>query len=108
MRIIPELLAQYADSEQAILDYFGFAKGWNDIPIRGMLDYFWSVGGHTIEYAETEEDLQDDTYFTAEIESHAGLTGMKPWTLIVFDTRCDGNKYIGIFDTAKRREPIDR
>ncbi len=109
------LLDEYFEIQKRIYAHFGYVEDWVKIPLDDATAYFWRCDGVTVDFAETEAELnsQDGEYYANEVytqrflpkwvyEAEAG-----DYTMICVDTQTDGNKFLQIFDNAKRRENVE-
>lgn len=106
-----ELLDSYFDTQKEIYDYFGYQGDWKVFPIDDSRKYFWrlNVGETEVEFADTEEELesQSGNYYENEIFTYCHLPRWvyrgKDYTMVVVDTRTDGNQFLQIFSNCNER-----
>ena len=112
--IIMQLLTEYFEIQKKIYDYFGYKEDWIVIPIDDSRECYWRLlldarGGGEVRFADTEEELEneDDNYCENEIYKCHFLPKWvyrgDEYTMVVVDTRTDGNKFLQIFDNSKER-----
>jgi hypothetical protein len=107
-----QLLDQYFEIQQQIHEYFGYFEDWVVIPLDDAREYFWWCDGHTVGFAKTVDELesQDGSYSENEVYMQRYLPKWvyeaDDFTMICVDTRTDGNKFLQVFDNAKRREKV--
>jgi hypothetical protein len=113
-----QLLDQYQALRKEVFAYFGYNEDWRVIPLEDSRDYFWrlelahnGVGGKVC-YAESEDELSDEggedgNYYENEIFTCCHLPKHvyrgPDHTMVVVDTRTDGNKFLQVFSNAKER-----
>ena len=104
-----QLLDDYFKLQKQIYDYFGYAEEWKVLPLDDSTDMYWMLDtGSTVRYAESLEKLHstDDQYYEAEIFTYYHLPKWvyttDDYTMICVDTNTDGNKFLQVFDNAKR------
>lgn len=105
-----KLLDDYLDLENQIHKYFGYIEDWHVYPISNGRDYYWKLVGSEndgeIHFAESLETLNSDgNYYSNEILTDRFLRKYvyrgKDYTMVIVDTRTDGNKFLQIFDNSK-------
>lgn len=105
-----KLLNTYNSVQQQIFDYFGYIEDYVAIPLDDATDYYWQLHGEgpgKVVFADSKEDIVDDTddCYCNEIYTQRFLPKWvyrgEEYTMIVVDTRTDGNKFLRIFDNAK-------
>lgn len=107
-----KLLQKYFKLQQEIFDYFGYVEDWVVIPLEDGTEYYWSLrdeGAHggEVHFADSLEELnsRDGNYYINEIYTQRFLPKWvyrgTEYTMIVVDTRVDGNKFLQIFDNSK-------
>lgn len=115
-----KLLDDYFKLQKQIYDYFGYKEDWVVIPLNDATEYFWvlaefSDGHGTVTFANKKELLERDKfghfpdhgeYYSNEIYTQRFLPKWiyeaPDYTMIVVDTHTDGNKFLQMFDNAKR------
>lgn len=105
-----KLLNDYFALQNKIYAHFGYQEDWVVIPIQDRTKMFWKFNGQDIQYAETMEKMQSDgEYYEDSLYTQRFLPRWvyeaPDYTMICVDTHTDGNKFLAIFDNAKRREP---
>jgi hypothetical protein len=96
------------ESIQSIHKYFGYEMNWCEYPIMDHTEYYWTVeGDYTVHFSETKLEKVEDGFddvgaeYSCDIIHDVRLEKDK-YTMINIDTRCDGNKYLAIFDNSKK------
>ena len=105
-----DLLNKFFALEQEIFKAFGYEPNWRIFPMVDNRDCFWRLNSSRREviYANSVEDLNDEekgNYYQATVYTQRHL---KTWayrtekfTMILMDTHCDLNVYLGVFDNSK-------
>lgn len=107
------ILNRYWTLESEIFHYFGYELSWNLYPITDETAFYWTleptIGGVCFGSSLPAEGWQDDP--TAEWEYHweslyrlsneKWIYRAQDYTMLVCDTRTDGNKVLAIFDNAR-------
>ena len=105
-----ELIENFNKATQSLYDHVGFVEDWVVLPIDDQTDQYWIVDEaeqEWVKYAETTEGLFSavDSYYLNEIYTQRFYP---KWvyrgeflTMIMVDTRTDGNKFFQFFDNAK-------
>ena len=109
-------LRQAEASTTAVHQYFGYDEDWVTIPLRDMTDSYWHLTGPTgtVYYADSEDELETGVgnYYSAVVYTQRFLPKWvyetDDYTMICADTQCDGNKFLMIFDNAKKRTECHR
>jgi len=111
-----KLLEQYFEIQNEIYKYFEYEEDWVVIPLDSRLDCYWMVvggdekgaGGYVTWSPEpfTKESLEDGgKTYGGPIYTQRFLPKWiyrkEDYTMISIDTRCDGNKFLMIFDNSK-------
>jgi len=107
-----ELLDKYLDLKKKIFEYFGYVEDWVCIPIDDSRSQYWSLceekdGSGEVLFHEDKETVidKDGDHYSNEIYTQRFLPKWvyrgEEYTMIVVDTRTDGNKFLQIFDNAK-------
>lgn len=99
-----EQLDKYKAALQSIYDYFGYKEGWEVYPINDNRKYWWIIDRNQVFFFDTKEvflTLNDDLSYDNEIINNQIYVG-KDYTMILADTHTDGNKFLQIFDNAKK------
>jgi len=103
-----KLLEQYFVIQKEIYDYFGYKKDWVVIPIDDSTKYYWQLNEEGVRFADSIEDLLNEkagNYYENKIYTQRFLPKFvypgQEYTMIVVDTRTDGNKFLQIFDNKK-------
>lgn len=104
-----EILDKYNDLKQQIYDYFKFQEDWPVFPIEDSREFYWMIVDNHVRFAETEDKLKDidaGLFYENEVMTHRhypkNIYEGAEFTLIIVDTHTDGNKFLQIFDNAKR------
>jgi len=103
-----KLLDEYLAIQKQIYEYFGYVEDWVIIPIDDVRQYFWYEDGENVYFAESERELldKDGEYYMNTIYTPRFLPKWiypaDDYTMICVDTHVDGNKFLQIFDNAKR------
>lgn len=89
-------------AEKALFEYFGIKPEWTLPPIIDQREYYWRVVDNCIWYADTKEELEEETgsCFCDEIVRNEVYRKEK-YTAILSDTNCDYNIWYAIFDNSK-------
>lgn len=105
-------LNEYFALQKKIYAYFGYVEDWVVIPIDDARGYFWYLLGEgpgEVRFASTEEELenQEGNYYVNEIYTQRFLPKWvyrgAEYTMVVVDTRTDGNKFLQVFSNSKER-----
>jgi hypothetical protein len=76
-------------------------------------EYYWQLQGTeqsgSVIHHETKENLNSDgDYYSAEIYTYCHLDKWvyrtEKYTMILINTRVDGNKFLAIFDNSKEQD----
>lgn len=123
-----KILDEYFELQEKIFKHFGYVENWVTIPLDDCTEYYWYLpkdeyeGGtvhfsknkenleklldNDFDYSDEDKNIDGDDYYTYEIYTQRFLS---KWvyetddaTMICVDTQIDGNKYLSIFDNAKR------
>jgi hypothetical protein len=103
-----DFIDQYKNARKAVFEYFNYVENWRILPIDDARSYFWKLVDEESEvrFADTEEQLEE-YYYVNEVYRQRCL---KKWvyrgpeyTMIVVDTRADGNQLLQIFSNNKER-----
>ena len=107
-------LTEYFALQNKIYEYFGYVEDWVVIPIDDRREYLWRLSGveknDFVTYWKSDEKLelgeyyQDDIYTQRFLQPQGWVYFGKEYTMICVDTHTDGNKFLAIYDNAKRRE----
>lgn len=105
-----DIIDDYFKLQQKIYDHFGYVEDWVVIPIDDRRAYYWCMDDTEVTYAETIEKLMDEDaadYYSDEVYHQRFLPRSvyeaEDMTMIVVDTHTDGNKFLAIYDNAKRK-----
>ena len=104
-----KLLNDYSTNRQTLFDYFGYVEAWVVLPVDDATEFHWQLtgegAGDSVQFAHTPEELEDGNEYSNDIYAQRFL---KKWvyrgaeyTMIIVDTRTDGNKFLQIFDNEK-------
>lgn len=109
-------LDAYFHLQKQIYDYFGYKEDWVVIPLDDCRQYFWHLqqeqhGGGSVYYAPTLKDLKDpnseqlyrDAVYTQRFLPKWVYEGPE-YTMICCDPGVDGNKFLRVFENAKRQQ----
>lgn len=117
-----EQLNKYQEGLQGIYDYFGYKEKCYVFPVDDCTHYYWDIEKYNVVFADDKknmiwdeknnewtypDDCKDDFYshefyYVNEDEDHKNVYEGKDYTMIVVNTRVDGNKFLCIFDNSKR------
>ena len=103
-----QLLDQYLEIQKQIHDYFGYVEDWVVIPLDDAREYFWQCNGDIVRFANTLEELKSQTGNCYENIIYRQrflpkwIYEADDFTMICVDTQTDGNKFLMVFDNAKR------
>lgn len=107
-----DLLDEYTEARGKLLAYFEYVEQWRVLPIDDQTDCFWRLDGDgpgEVHFADSEDELanEEGNYYVNEIYTQRHLTKWvyrgPEYTMIVVDTRTDGNQFLQIFENAKER-----
>ncbi len=104
-----EALDNYNKSQEEIYNYFGFKEGCRVFPIDDCRDYWWKMNDTDVYFFDSQEayskqDL-DHYYHNKILHLHSYPTAVyegAEYTMIMVDTKTDGNKYLAIFHNLKK------
>jgi hypothetical protein len=109
--MITDKLTQFFSLEKEIHEFFGYTEDWVKIPLEDCRDVFWKINGTEqdgeVLFHEEMEAVGDETgqHYSYEIYTQRFLPKWvyrtETLTMISCDTRCDGNKFLCIFDNTK-------
>lgn len=105
-----KLLDDYLKLQKQIYDHFGYKEGWTVIPLDDATEYYWVLEEehNRVTYSKKKENLVQDEdedfpehgdYYQDEVK---GVYEAPDYTMIVLDTNTDFNKFLQVFDNAKR------
>lgn len=109
-----KLLTDYMNLQRQIYDYFGYVEDWVVIPLVDHTEFPWALtgegSGDVVRYAETVRQLEDKDgrgdYCECPIYTQRFLPKWvykgADYTMVVMDTQVDGNKFLAVFDNAKK------
>jgi len=114
-----ELLKRYFELEKEIHAYFGYQEDWRVIPLADKTDHYWFVnqdsdGSGVVVHSPgplTPESIEaGDKIYSGDIYTQRHLPKWvyraADYTMVVVDTRTDGNKFLTVFDNKKEcRDP---
>ena len=103
-----KLINDYKKSLQSLYDHVGFKEDWTVYAIDDRSEMFWQINifRQVVKYAETMEqfnsegDYYEDEIYTQRFYEKWVFRGVK-LTMIIVDTRCDGNKFFAFFSNNK-------
>ena len=100
-----ELMQNYNNALQEIYDHIGFVEDWEVYAIDDCTEYLWKiVDDEVVRFSKTLEELNEDYYenetYKQRFYPKWVYRGSK-YTLMICDTRTDGNKFFCIFDNGK-------
>lgn len=93
-----DLLKTMDEAIEKVEEYFGFEQEWRVYPIDDRTDDVWSTDGHWVRSNYEDEDYAEDVVINGKIYVK------EDYTAILVDTQCDGNKFLAVFDNAKKEE----
>lgn len=106
-----EMLDRYMALQNEIFKYFGYVEDWVAIPLNDCRKYHWRLDGEgpgDVIFALTKEAIIEEdgnNVYSHEIWTQRFLPKWvyraADYTMVVCDTRVDGNKFLSIFDNAK-------
>jgi hypothetical protein len=120
---IDDIVDSFFDAREAIFEHVGYVEDWRVLPIDDSRDQFWAVDEHEREWVKFSPSrealaywLESDDYgphgdklYENEIYTQRHL---KKWvyrgdelTLVVADTRTDGNQYLQLFRNHNEVHP---
>lgn len=107
MTNINGIASQLFNSEDVLKSAFGYSDDWRIFMVRDCRNYFWFVDDSGLKFHET--DVSGEYDFSANLIKHQS-SKKSIWEkdgmyLILMDTRCDGNIYLGLFDGSLKRAP---
>lgn len=103
-----KLIDEYFERKEEVHNYFGYVEDWVSIPLEDGRDYYWYLeqddrGNGRIYFGDTRDEV--GTY-ASEIYTQRFLPKWvyeaEDYTMICTDPCVDGNKFLQIFDNAKR------
>ncbi len=104
-----KLLDDYFKLQKEIYDHFGYVEDWVVIPIEDATEMFWMLDEQAdrVRFAPEREILDTGgDYFETFIYKQRFLPKWvypaDDYTMICVDTQTDGNKFLQVFDNAKR------
>lgn len=104
-----DIIKNYVEAEQAILDHVGIKKDWVVYPFSFSLGVPWSTNGEQVKYADSLEQFNsdgdyylDDIYTQRFYKKHV-WRGEK-YTLIFCHPHVDGMIWWGIFENSFEQE----
>lgn len=104
---------QLFELEKLVHSHAGYQEDWVRYPLQDLREYYWKVDPKEEEwlrYAEDpellpEEAVDSEDYYEDEIFADHFLDKLvfrgEEITLVVTDTKTDGNKFLSILDNAK-------
>ncbi len=112
-------LKKHTDSLQDIYDYFGYEEKCKVFPIDDRTDYYWDISEDSVIFCNKKENMIwddknnvwtcpkncHDDFFTDEYfygDNGKNIYFGKKFTMIVVDTRTDGNSFLAIYDNNKK------
>lgn len=102
-------LNNYKQSLKEIYEYFGYEEKWTVYPIEDYRTYWWKLGTNEVAFYNSKYDYErnneEHTYkneFLYYGENAKNVYKGKEYTLIVVDTRTDGNIFLAIYDNSKQ------
>ncbi len=115
-----KLLEEYFALQEKIHSHFGYKEDWVAIPLDDQTSRYWMLmqrpdGGGKVVYSDvpiTEAVmLAGDEIYSAQIYTQRFLPKWvyraEDYTMVCADTRCDGNKFLMIFDNQKEYSGCD-
>lgn len=108
-----QLLTEYLHLQKQIFEFFGYQENWRVIPLDDCREYFWRLTGDgpgSVQYADTEEELQSESgnYYEDSIYTQRFLEKYvyrgDGFTMVCCDPAVDGNKFLRVFDNMKERK----
>jgi hypothetical protein len=109
-----EKLTEYFKLQKEIYDYFGYEEDWCKFPISDAREFYWELnqnsnGSGYVVFAKTikgckgedDSDCYKNSIYTQRFLKKWVYIG-QDFTMILVDTHCDGNKFLQIFDNAKK------
>ena len=97
---LSEKLDDYFELEFQIHKEFNYEGSWVVYPLDESRNYFWYKDGYVVYFAKTMEDFGNEKYFSNVLMGKEWKTD--DLTMILVDTQTDGNKFLQIFDNAKK------
>lgn len=108
-----KLLDRYFALQAEIFAYFGYVENWRAFPLDDKREMFWRLNGSgnggSVQFAKSEDELLSESgdYYENEIYTQRHLSRWvyrgERYTMIVVDTRVDGNKFLQVFNNTKER-----
>jgi len=103
-----KLLKDYFELQKQIFNYFGYVEDWVAIPLNDLTDVYWHLTGEDSGkqvFYSPDKSFNEDCLYSNYIYTQCFLPKWvyrgKDYTMICGDTRCDGNKFLQIFDNKK-------
>jgi len=102
-----KIFDEYFNLQQKIYSYFGFVEDWVVLPLDDRRECYWTIINDEEVIFGNKEDILNNTgdYYSNEIYKQRfyskWLYRKIEYTMIMVDTRTDGNKFLAIFDSNK-------
>lgn len=105
-----DIIGEFVDSYQALLDHVGLEEDWVVCPIDDRTTYLWYASDSTVKYAENNDqynsedsDFYQDQIYTQRYYPKHVYEGEK-YTLVFCDSGVDGMKWWRIFSNELRQK----
>lgn len=113
---VKDKLDQLFSLEEQIHEAFGYQQQWRIFPIVDMREFHWHLeheSGGTLRYWNTHEQAlaRDENHeYEAVVYTQRHLEKWvyraEGFVMILMDTHCDMNIYLGVFDEAKELKEL--
>lgn len=105
------LLKNYNKALKDIYDHVGFVEDWVVYPIEDSTDYIYNYNNDEVWYIDKKHfysgNINDNLYSNEIYEQrfyNKWIYVGEEYTLMIVDTRVDGNKFFQIFKNCNRVE----
>ena len=118
-------LKKHTQSLQDIYDYFEYEEPCMVFPIDDRTEFFWDIGNDSVTFCHKKKNMiwcsktnewtcpehcDDDFYIdefyyintVPENQKKKNIYIGKDYTMIVVDTRTDGNSFLAIYNNSKK------
>ena len=95
-------LDMYNAALNDIHQYFGYEPEWHVFPIEDCREYYWRINDDEVVFGYSKGDVKNRNFAERIIQVYPAVHPDNAYTMIKVDTETDGNKFLSIFDNAKR------
>lgn len=119
-----QLTDRFFELETKLHEYFGYVEDWVKIPLEDSREYYWYLDdADEVHFAKSKDNLQliidndfnhnikgvdSSDYYVNPVYTQRFLPKRvyetPEFTMIPVDTQTDGNKFLSVFDNAKKLE----